>query len=155
MVLPAPSFFFFPAAGRVASRRVRASQVKFYAFFGMIGNVPLVPLTKMLNDKFGDDQQVNDRRPSKRRREDMYLLYNSSSSITFRSFKVVSYILTSMYVACLCQQGPPLCLGGATNALVRTCTKSACSHVPGKHTNVFENVKMYRIYYVASFFQRP
>lgn len=93
MVLPAPSFFFFPVAGRVASRRVRASQVKFYAFFGMIGNVPLVPLTKMLNDKFGDDQQVNDRRPSKRRREDMYLLlYNSSSSITFRSSKVVSYI---------------------------------------------------------------
>lgn len=32
--------------------------MKFYAFFGMIGNVPLVPLTKMLNDKFGDDQQV-------------------------------------------------------------------------------------------------
>lgn len=26
----------------------------------MIGNVPLVPLTKMLNDKFGDDQQVKE-----------------------------------------------------------------------------------------------
>lgn len=33
-------------------------QVKFYAFFGMIGNVPLVPLTKMLSDTLGDDQQV-------------------------------------------------------------------------------------------------
>lgn len=32
--------------------------VKFYAFFGMIGNVPLVPLTKMLNDTLGDDQQA-------------------------------------------------------------------------------------------------
>lgn len=31
-------------------------QVKFYAFVGMIGNVPLVPLTKLLNKRFGNEQ---------------------------------------------------------------------------------------------------
>lgn len=32
--------------------------VKFYAFLGMIGNVPLVPLTKSLSVIWGNDQQV-------------------------------------------------------------------------------------------------
>lgn len=45
-------------SSRRSPPRLPRTQVKFYAFFAMIGNIPLVPLTKMLNKTLGNDQQV-------------------------------------------------------------------------------------------------